>query len=137
MTETNMLRVLVAEDNALERSTLVDLLGALGHLVVAEVSTGPEAVVQARQLAPDAVLLDQHLPGASGAAAMVRLTAWVALGAVPLAACTVKLKLPDAVGVPERTPVLLLSVMPAGKAPAEIVQVIVVGTPVAVKVCPA
>jgi response regulator NasT len=69
MTETTMLRVLVAEDNALERSTLVDLLGALGHLVVAEVSTGPEAVVQARQLAPDAVLLDQHLPGASGAAA--------------------------------------------------------------------
>ena len=66
-----MLRVLVAEDNALERSTLVDLLGALGHLVVAEVSTGPEAVVQARQLAPDAVLLDQHLPGASGAAAAI------------------------------------------------------------------
>jgi len=54
-----------------------------------------------------------------------------------LAACTVKLKLPDAVGVPASTPVLLLSVMPAGKAPAEIVQVIVVGTPVAVKVCPA
>ena len=49
MTETNMLRVLVAEDNALERSTLVDLLGALGHLVVAEVSTGPEAVAQARR----------------------------------------------------------------------------------------
>ena len=31
------IRVLVAEDNALERSTLVDLLAALGHMVVAEV----------------------------------------------------------------------------------------------------
>ncbi len=70
-----MLRVLVAEDNALDRSTLVDLLGALGHRVVADVPTGPEAVAQARQLAPDAVLLDHHLPGASGveaAAAIAR-----------------------------------------------------------------
>lgn len=66
MTGTIMLRVLVAEDNALDRSTLVDLLGALGHLVVAEVSSGTDAVAQARLLVPDAVLLDQHLPEASG-----------------------------------------------------------------------
>lgn len=70
-----MLRVLVAEDDHLDRSTLVDLLGALGHLVVAQVSSGTEAVAQARLLAPDAVLLDQHLPEASGveaAAAIAR-----------------------------------------------------------------
>jgi response regulator NasT len=60
------IRVLVAEDNALERSTLVDLLGALGHMVVAEVASGAEAITCAQQLTPDAVLLDVHMPGASG-----------------------------------------------------------------------
>ena len=60
------IRVLVAEDNALERSTLVDLLSALGHMVVAEVASGAEAIMLAQQLTPDAVLLDVHLPGASG-----------------------------------------------------------------------
>ena len=60
------IRVLVAEDNALERSTLVDLLSALGHMVVAEVESGTEAIEKAQQFTPDAVLLDMHLPGASG-----------------------------------------------------------------------
>lgn len=60
------IRVLVAEDNALERSTLVDLLNALGHMVVAEVGSGAEAIELAQQLIPDAVLLDVHMPGASG-----------------------------------------------------------------------
>ena len=62
----SIIRILVAEDNALERSTLVDLLTALGHMVVAEVASGAEAIVLAQQLTPDAVLLDVHLPGASG-----------------------------------------------------------------------
>ncbi len=60
------IRVLVAEDNALERSTLVDLLGALGHMVVAEVDSGTEAIEKAQQFTPDAVLLEMHMPGASG-----------------------------------------------------------------------
>ena len=60
------IRVLVAEDNALERSTLVDLLGVLGHMVVAEVESGAEAITKARQFTPDAVLLDVHMPGANG-----------------------------------------------------------------------
>jgi AmiR/NasT family two-component response regulator len=60
------IRVLVAEDNALERSTLVDLLGALGHMVVAEVESGTDAIAKAQQFTPDAVLLDMHMPGATG-----------------------------------------------------------------------
>jgi response regulator NasT len=60
------IRVLVAEDNALERSTLVDLLGALGHMVVAEVESGTDAIEKAQQFTPDAVLLDMHMPGATG-----------------------------------------------------------------------
>ena len=44
------IRVLVAEDNALERSTLVDLLVVLGHMVVAEVESGAEAIEKARNI---------------------------------------------------------------------------------------
>ncbi len=60
------IRVLVAEDNPLERSTLVELLTVLGHMVVAEVESGADAIEQARQFTPDAVLLDVHMPGANG-----------------------------------------------------------------------
>ena len=60
------IRVLVAEDNELERSTLVELLTALGHMVVAEVGSGAAAIERSRHLTPDAVLLDVHMPGASG-----------------------------------------------------------------------
>jgi two-component system, response regulator PdtaR len=60
------IRVLVAEDDALARSTVVDVLVALGHMVVAEVESGAEAIEKARQFTPDAVLLDVHMPGASG-----------------------------------------------------------------------
>ena len=60
------IRVLVAEDNELERSTIVELLTALGHMVVAEVGSGEEAIERSRQLSPDAVLLDVHMPGANG-----------------------------------------------------------------------
>lgn len=61
-----IIRILVAEDNAIERSVLVDTLGVLGHMVVAEVETGAEAIEKARQFTPDAVLLDVHMPGANG-----------------------------------------------------------------------
>ena len=60
------IRVLVAEDDAVARATVVELLVALGHMVVAEVETGAEAIEKARQFTPDAVLLDVHMPGASG-----------------------------------------------------------------------
>jgi response regulator NasT len=69
------IRVLVAEDNALERSTVVDLLGALGYMVVAEVDSGAEAIDKARQFAPDAVLLDVHMPGAGGVQAAEEIAA--------------------------------------------------------------
>ncbi len=64
MTESpTTIRVLVAEDDDAARETLVDLLTALGYMVVAEVAGGQDAVHQAAQLTPDAVLLDVHMPG--------------------------------------------------------------------------
>ncbi|MES2521316.1 MAG: ANTAR domain-containing protein [Gemmatimonadota bacterium] len=69
------IRVLVAEDDALERSTVVELLVALGHMVVAEVETGAEAIEKSRQFTPDAVLLDVHMPGANGVQAAEEIAA--------------------------------------------------------------
>jgi two-component system, response regulator PdtaR len=70
-----VIRVLIAEDDALTRSTLVEVLQALGHLVVAEVSSGSDAVSQARDLIPDAVVLDVHMPGTTGVQAAQEIAA--------------------------------------------------------------
>ena len=74
MTDTHQIRVLIAEDDANARSLLVDLLSALGHLVVAEVGTGREAFERARDVVPDVVLLDVHMPDGSGIEAAELIT---------------------------------------------------------------
>jgi len=75
MTETvSRIRVLIAEDDDNARSLLIDLLGTLGHTVVAEVSTGREAIERARDVVPDVVLLDVHMPDGSGIEAAERIT---------------------------------------------------------------
>ncbi|MBC8089218.1 MAG: response regulator [Phycisphaerae bacterium] len=67
MSETpSTIRVLIAEDDALTRSTMTELLTSLGHMVVAEVGSGAEAIENAKQLTPDVVLLDVHMPGSGG-----------------------------------------------------------------------
>ena len=60
---------------------------------------------------------------------IVRLKAWLALGIVPLAACMVKLYVPEAVGVPLITPAGL-KLRPGGNVPMVRLHVIV-GLPVA------
>src|SRR5207237_7916679 len=60
------IRVLLAEDDADARHLLTDLLVAFGHEVVRDVASGRDAVSAARELAPDAVLLDVHMPDGSG-----------------------------------------------------------------------
>lgn len=74
MRESNPIRILVAEDDANARSVLVDLLAALGHMVVSEVATGREAVERARDVSPDVVLLDVHMPDGSGIEAAEEIT---------------------------------------------------------------
>ena len=60
------LRILLAEDDAGARGTLTEVLIALGHDVVAAVSSGVLAADKAREMKPDAVLLDVHMPDGSG-----------------------------------------------------------------------
>lgn len=69
------IRVLLAEDDAVTRAMLVEVMQALGHLVVAEVATGADAIAQARDLIPDAVILDVHMPGTSGLQAAQEIAA--------------------------------------------------------------
>jgi DNA-binding response OmpR family regulator len=58
-------RILVVEDEAAMRRGLSLLLGSRGFTVL-EAETGPEALVKARQAAPDLILLDVMLPGLNG-----------------------------------------------------------------------
>ena len=75
MTETQpRIRVLIAEDDENARSVLIDLLAALGHLVVAEAGTGREAIDRAIEIGPDVVLLDVHMPDGSGIEAAEKIT---------------------------------------------------------------
>jgi len=59
-------RVLVAEDEALIRLDLVELLTEEGYEVVAQVGDGEEAVKLAREMEPDLVVMDVKMPVMSG-----------------------------------------------------------------------
>lgn len=60
------MRVLIAEDEALIRMDLREMLAEHGHEVVGEARDGAEAVALARSLAPDVVFMDINMPVMSG-----------------------------------------------------------------------
>src|SRR4051794_27038665 len=60
------LRVVVAEDEALIRLDLVEMLREEGYEVVGEAGDGEEAVRLARELRPDLVMMDIKMPGTDG-----------------------------------------------------------------------
>jgi two-component system response regulator DesR len=69
-----MIRVLVAEDQAMVRGALVALLGLEPDIeVVAEAARGDEAVAVARSTQPDVALLDIEMPGLNGLQAAATL----------------------------------------------------------------
>ncbi|ROR55618.1 response regulator receiver and ANTAR domain protein [Luteococcus japonicus] len=59
-------RVLVAEDEALIRMDLVELLGDEGYDVVGQAGDGEAAVELARELKPDLVVMDVKMPKMDG-----------------------------------------------------------------------
>jgi two-component system nitrate/nitrite response regulator NarL len=70
----NAIRLLVVDDHTLFRRGLVALLDADDGLqVVGEAADAAEAVRKAQSLLPDLVLLDNHLPGATGIQAISEL----------------------------------------------------------------
>ena len=60
------MRVLIVDDHALFRDGISSLLKARGYQVVGEASDGQEAVVRARELRPDLVLMDIRMPQMGG-----------------------------------------------------------------------
>ncbi len=71
-----MIRLLVADDQAVVRAGLVALLTAApGVTVVGEAGDGHEAVVRAAETRPDVILMDVRMPGQSGIVATGRILA--------------------------------------------------------------
>lgn len=63
------MRVLIAEDEALIRMDLREMLAEEGHDVVGEARDGSEAVELARKLTPDVIFMDVKMPRMDGIAA--------------------------------------------------------------------
>jgi len=68
-TEPAPVRVLVAEDEALIRLDLTEMLRETGHDVIGEASNGQEAIELARELGPDIIILDVKMPVLDGLSA--------------------------------------------------------------------
>lgn len=69
MTDAPAPRVLIAEDEALIRLDLKEMLEEEGYVVVGEAGDGESAVRLARELRPDLVMLDVKMPVLDGIAA--------------------------------------------------------------------
>ena len=73
MSDAPTRRVLVAEDEALIRLDLKEMLEEEGYDVVGEAGDGEEAVALANRLHPDLVILDVKMPKLDGIAAAERI----------------------------------------------------------------
>ena len=71
----NLLRVVIAEDEALIRLDLKEMLEEEGYSVVAEVGDGESAVEQVAALRPDLAILDVKMPVMDGISAAERIAA--------------------------------------------------------------
>ncbi|MBI1277433.1 MAG: response regulator [Anaerolineaceae bacterium] len=64
---TNPVNILIADDHSVVRAGLRALLERQGRFrVIAEASTGEEAIAKAQELRPDVAVLDVRMPGVSG-----------------------------------------------------------------------
>ncbi len=72
-----MITVLVADDHDLVRFGIVCMLAELPRIeVIGQAASGEEAVQLAKQLKPQVVLMDLHMPGIGGLLATSKLTAF-------------------------------------------------------------
>lgn len=74
MTESEPIRTLLADDHAMVREALAQILSESGRIrVVAQAASGLEALTLAAQEGPDVVVLDYSMPGLDAPATLARL----------------------------------------------------------------
>jgi len=71
--ELKRIRILVAEDEALIRMDLVEMLGEAGYEVVAEAADGAQAIELAQLHKPDLAILDVKMPVLDGISAAEKI----------------------------------------------------------------
>jgi twitching motility two-component system response regulator PilH len=81
--------ILVVDDSATDRQYLTDLLAKNGYKVETA-QNADEALVKAKQLRPDLVLMDIVMPGQNGFQATRALSKDEATKAIPVIICTTK-----------------------------------------------
>jgi AmiR/NasT family two-component response regulator len=67
-------RIIIADDETIQRMDLKDILAKQGYLVVGEAGDGVSAVNLARELRPDLVIMDIRMPDMDGITAAEALT---------------------------------------------------------------
>jgi len=67
-------RILIADDESIIRLDLSEMLENLGYLVVGEAGDGESAIMMARELKPDLVIMDIRMPNMDGIEAAQILT---------------------------------------------------------------
>jgi AmiR/NasT family two-component response regulator len=80
------LRVIIAEDAAIVRLDLKEILQSAGYQVVGETGRGDEAVRLAAETRPDLAILDVKMPGMSGIQAAKEITASAQVAVIVLTA---------------------------------------------------
>ncbi len=81
------IRVLVVDDNDLQREVVADVLASEGY-DVRVAATGSEALASARATPPDVVILDLMLPDTDGASVLASLRCDPALSAMRVVVTT-------------------------------------------------
>ena len=82
-------RILVVDDSATERHMLKDLLTKAGYDVISS-ENGEDAIVKARHIKPDLILMDVVMPGLNGFQATRAITRDPATKSIPVIMCTSK-----------------------------------------------
>lgn len=80
-------RVMVVEDNDLNRKLFCDVLGANGFETLG-IADGNQVLDGARQFDPDLIIMDIQLPGISGFDLITQAKADVGLSGIPILAVT-------------------------------------------------
>jgi two-component system, response regulator PdtaR len=86
MSDREALRVIIAEDEAIVRLDLKEILQSAGYQVVGETGRGDDAVRLAEETHPDLAILDVKMPGLSGIQAAKEITANAQVAVIVLTA---------------------------------------------------